>query len=79
MTTARVVGNPTQIWKTHLAVGRLAAMRGQHDAARDAYRAARGVIEETKGGLRDERLRATFERSPVFRPVYDPSGPSDPT
>jgi hypothetical protein len=61
------------------SVGRLAAMRGQHDAARDAYRAARGVIEETKGGLRDERLRATFERSPVFRPVYDPSGPSDPT
>jgi hypothetical protein len=52
------------------------------DASRgaiDAYRAARGVIEETKGGLRDERLRATFERSPVFRPVYDPSGPSDPT
>ena len=76
MTAAHAVGNPTQLWKTHLAVGRLAAARGRHDGARGAYSAARGVIERMKASLRDEHLRAAVERSLVFRPVYDLSDPA---
>jgi class 3 adenylate cyclase/tetratricopeptide (TPR) repeat protein len=76
LVASRTVGNPTQLWKTHLALGRLRAATGQHDVAREAYRAARGVVERTTAGLRDESLRATVERSPLFRELYDLSGPA---
>jgi tetratricopeptide (TPR) repeat protein len=73
---ARVVGNPTQLWKTHLAVGHLRAATGRTDAAREAYRAAREVVERIKAGLRDEALRTSAERASAFREVYDLSGPA---
>jgi class 3 adenylate cyclase/tetratricopeptide (TPR) repeat protein len=76
MAAARVVGNPTQLWKTHLALGRLRTATGRHEGARDAYRAAREIIERTTGGVRDQGLRAIAERSPMFREVYDLSGPA---
>ena len=71
LTIAQVIGNPTQLWKTHLALGRLHAATRKPEAAQQAYGAARAVIERIKGSLRDPGLRASLEGSPLIRRVYD--------
>jgi tetratricopeptide (TPR) repeat protein len=68
---AEAIGNPTQLWKTHLAFGHLHAERGKPDAARQAYLAAREVIERVKANLRNPGLRASLETAPTIRHVYD--------
>lgn len=62
LTLASRVGNPTQLWRTHVAWGRLCAARHRHEEADVAYRAARAVLERVKAGLRDPMLRASVER-----------------
>ena len=76
MAGARVVGNPTQLWKTYVAVGRLRSATGRREATAEAYRAAREIVERMKSTLRNEALRAGVERAPAFREVYDLSGPA---
>ena len=73
---AELIGNPTQLWKTHLAFGRLHAEAKQHRAAQQAHRAAREVIDRVKGSLRHPGLRASLENDPLIRQVYDLSGPA---
>src|SRR5262249_25562746 len=72
LTLAQAVGNPTQLWKTHLTLGRLYAEARRPDQARQAYQAAREVIERVKVSLQDPGLRASLARSPLFQPVYNP-------
>jgi tetratricopeptide (TPR) repeat protein len=57
---AREVGNPPQLWKTHLAWGDLRTTQGRADDARAAYRAALSIVEGVAAALEDEDLRATF-------------------
>jgi tetratricopeptide (TPR) repeat protein len=71
LTLAQAVGNPTQLWKTHLAYGHFYAAIKQPEMAQQAYGAARDVIERVKGSLRDPGLRAGLEGSPLMRRVYD--------
>jgi class 3 adenylate cyclase/tetratricopeptide (TPR) repeat protein len=73
---AQAVGNPTQLWKTHLVMGRLHTEARRPELARQAYQAAREVIERVKASLQDPGLRSSLERSPLFQPVYDLSEPS---
>jgi class 3 adenylate cyclase/tetratricopeptide (TPR) repeat protein len=61
---AQDIGNPTQLWKTHFALGGLHDARGKKEAARGAYRAARDVIEHVKSGLRNPGLRAALGAAP---------------
>jgi hypothetical protein len=68
---AQAIGNPTQLWKTHLAMGRLHAEARRPESARQAYRAARAVIDQVKARVQDPRLRAGLEQSPLFQQVYD--------
>ncbi len=70
LTLARGIGNPTQIWKTHAALGRLHGEHRKPDAAHAAYLAAREVIDGIKNRLRDERLRASLDASPSIQRVY---------
>jgi tetratricopeptide (TPR) repeat protein len=68
---AQQIGNPTQLWKTHLVLGRLHDEQGQREAARAAYRAARDVIDRVKASLQTPPLRASLEQAPFIRMVYD--------
>jgi tetratricopeptide (TPR) repeat protein len=72
---ASSIGNPTQLWKTHAAWGRLHAARQRPDAAREAYRAASAVIERVRAGLRDPGLRASLAEAPAVREVTALAGP----
>jgi class 3 adenylate cyclase/tetratricopeptide (TPR) repeat protein len=68
---AQAVGNPTQLWKTHFALGRLQAEVNRPEQARQTYRAARAVIEQVKAKLRNSELRAGLENSSLIQHVYD--------
>jgi transcriptional regulator with AAA-type ATPase domain/tetratricopeptide (TPR) repeat protein len=72
---AEAIGNPTQLWMTRAALGRLHAARGRHDLADEAYRAARDVVDRVKGSLRDDGLRTSLGRAPAVRHLYDLAGP----
>ena len=71
LSVAEAIGNPPQLWKTHTALGRLHADLRQPETARRAWEAARAVIERVRTGLRHERLRASLERAPEVRRVYE--------
>ena len=75
LTLARGIGNPTQIWKTHAALGRLHAERQEPDAAHAAYLSARKIIDGIKNRLRDERLRASLDASASIQSAYTLGAP----
>ncbi len=68
---ARAIGSPTQLWKTHLAVGRLHSEAKRPDLARPAYQAARAIVDQVRAGFRSPELRFSFERAPLVQRVYD--------
>lgn len=67
---AQAVGNPTQIWKTHLALGRLHSAAKRPEQARQAYHAACQVIDQIKANIQNSTLQAGLEQSPLIRNVY---------
>jgi hypothetical protein len=71
LSLAQTVGNPTQLWKTHLALGRLQDEAKRPEMAHKAYCAAREVIDRVKKNLQDPGLRASFDRSLLIRQIYE--------
>ena len=68
---ANNVGNPTQLWKTHLALGQLCRDTRRAKQARTSFAAARNVIEGIGGSLRNPELKEGFERSSLIREVLE--------
>lgn len=73
MTFAERVGNPTQLWKTHLALERLYADTRRAEPARAASAAASRVIDGIGRSLRTEELKQASSRSPLFQSVREHS------
>lgn len=48
LTLAQSIGNPTQLWKTHLAIGRLHTEARRREKAQQAYQAACAVIDRSR-------------------------------
>jgi class 3 adenylate cyclase/tetratricopeptide (TPR) repeat protein len=71
LTIAQAIGNPSQLWKTHLAFGRLYTETKKLEAARQAHHTAREVIDRIKASLQNPGLRMSLENSPVIQRVYD--------
>jgi class 3 adenylate cyclase/tetratricopeptide (TPR) repeat protein len=71
LTYAKRVGNPTQLWKTHLALGLLHRDARRTDPARASFAAAREVIDGIGRSLQTPELKDGFERSPIFRAVSE--------
>jgi tetratricopeptide (TPR) repeat protein len=67
---ALAIGNPTQLWKTHVALGRLYSQGKKPEQAEQAFNAARGVIERVKANLRNAELRASLENAPMIQKIY---------
>ena len=61
LAAARAIGNPTHVWKTHAAIGRLHDARHDAGAARAAYDAAREVLDGVRSRLAHPELRASLE------------------
>jgi transcriptional regulator with AAA-type ATPase domain/tetratricopeptide (TPR) repeat protein len=58
------LGNPVQLWKSELALGRCLQDAGRVDDARQAFQRAFTVMQRVRERLRDERLRQAFEKNP---------------
>jgi class 3 adenylate cyclase/tetratricopeptide (TPR) repeat protein len=71
LTMAQEVGNPTQLWKTYVALGHFHRTAKRPEQARQTYHAARAVIDHIKGNLQSAELRACLEGSPLIQQVYD--------
>ena len=71
LTIAQAIGNPSQLWKTHLALGQLQAQAKRREQAQRSFQAAREVIDQIKGRLQNPVLQASLEHSPVVQHVYD--------
>jgi tetratricopeptide (TPR) repeat protein len=67
LAVAKAIRNPTQLWRTNAALGQYHAQRRQKDAARSAYKAARGVIDSLLVGLSTPQLRGALERLPIVQ------------
>jgi tetratricopeptide (TPR) repeat protein len=64
---AQALGNPTQLWKTHVALGRLQTEARRPEQARQAHDAACQVIEQVKARLQNPALRISLEH---ILPIY---------
>ncbi len=70
---AERIGNPTQLWKTHLAVGQLYRDTRRIDPARASLAAARAVIVDIGRSLQTPELKEGFARSALIREVDEQS------
>jgi class 3 adenylate cyclase/tetratricopeptide (TPR) repeat protein len=70
------IDNPTQLWKTHVALARLDDGRHRPDLARRHWDAARGVIKRVLDHLRHPGLRASFVSAPLVREALEGELPS---
>jgi class 3 adenylate cyclase/tetratricopeptide (TPR) repeat protein/ribosomal protein L40E len=71
LTVAQAIGNPTQLWKSHAALGRLYTDTQKPELAGQEFRSAQEVIDRMKRSLRNPGLRASLESAPMIQRVYD--------
>jgi len=68
---AEVISNPTQLWKTHFAMGKLYAAAAKQEKARVSYLAARDIIDHVKKGLQHPELQNSLASYSLIRRVYE--------
>jgi tetratricopeptide (TPR) repeat protein len=68
---AKAIGNPTQLWKTYLTIGRLHTKAKRQDMAEQAYGAAREIINKIIASLQDQKLRTSLKGYPSIRQIFD--------
>jgi tetratricopeptide (TPR) repeat protein len=68
------LGNPPQLWKTHVALGDLRRAQGRSAGARAAYAEALAVVERVAAGLADETLGTTLRRSEHVQAIRRTAG-----
>ena len=68
---AEHISNPTQLWKTHFALGELYAATAEPEKALFSYRAARNVIDQVKARLQNPDLKNSLASYSLIRRVYD--------
>ncbi|HEY7220727.1 MAG TPA: adenylate/guanylate cyclase domain-containing protein [Candidatus Binatia bacterium] len=68
---AQAIGNPTQLWKSHTALGGLYSDTKKPEFAQRAFQAAREVIDHMKATVQDPGLRASLENAPMMQGIYE--------
>ncbi|UCD81042.1 MAG: AAA family ATPase, partial [Desulfobacterales bacterium] len=71
LSIAESISNPTQLWKTHFAMGRFYTATAKQEKARVAYRTARDVIDHVKAGLQHPDLQNSLASDSLIRRVYE--------
>jgi len=75
LTIAKAIGNPTQLWKTYLIMGRLHTKAKRQEMVEQAYGAAREIINKIIASLQDPELRTSLKSCPMIRQIFDLSSP----
>jgi tetratricopeptide (TPR) repeat protein len=63
------LGNPVQRWKSEIALGNMLQDAGRTSDAKRAFQCAFDVMQQVRQTLREERLRAAFEKNPDLKLV----------
>ena len=71
LSIAKVVSNPTQLYKTHFSMGNFYRASGRTEPAQASYRAARDVVDHINYSIQNPDLRSGFEKSMLIRRVYE--------
>ena len=71
LSIAQFISNPTQLWKTHAAIGKFQYNNGKQDQSKESYRAAREVVDRIKAGLHNDKLRSSLEDFDQMRELYE--------
>ena len=64
------IGNPTQLWRTHAALGCLYRDTDRRDLSGASARSVRAVIEKMARHAVTQDLSGSVEQSPIFRSAY---------
>jgi hypothetical protein len=68
--SAIALENPTEIWKTHYAMGSLYSGRGEGKQAKTHFHAAREVVQGIAEGLTDPQLKQGFLEAQPVRDIF---------
>jgi len=71
LSIAQAIHNPTQLWKTQLALGQYYRRRRQPDKAGQSLRAAREVIDQVLSSLQTPSLRQSLKSDPLVQRVCE--------
>jgi tetratricopeptide (TPR) repeat protein len=71
LSIAQAIRNPTQLWKTHLALGQYYRRRKQPEQAQQSLRAARDVIDQVLSSLQTPGLRQSLQSYPLVQRVVE--------
>jgi uncharacterized protein HemY len=63
---AKKLGNPYQLWKTHLDLGKLKEAQDFNPQAQEQYKEALEVIEKIGSNLKDGKIRKIFLNSDLI-------------
>ncbi len=74
LTLAESLGNPTQLWRTQLAMSQLLVDTKQADKARAVEQSAQDTLDRIGARLRGQNLRDAFNASSVIKEAYALSG-----
>ena len=69
--TARAIGNPTQLWRGHVVVARLAEARADAPSAQNEWAAAKQVIDSMMTAMADKALAECLQALPVVREIKE--------
>ena len=72
---AQSIDNPTQLWKTHVALASLNTGRHRRDLAQQEWEAAREVINRIRDNIRHPGLCTSFSYSPMIHKVLESETP----
>jgi tetratricopeptide (TPR) repeat protein len=70
LTQAKQLGNPTQLWKTHQALGILLLKQDKADQAGIQFQAALKVVQDIADGLTDAALKAGYLHSEPIQELF---------
>jgi tetratricopeptide (TPR) repeat protein len=73
---AQSIDNPTQLWKTHVALASLGTGRQRRDLAQQEWEAACKVINRIRDNIRHPGLGTSFSSSPMIHKVLESEPPS---
>ena len=71
LTIAKAIGNPTQLWKTYLTMGRLHTKAKRQQMAEQAFGAAREIVNKIIASLQEPELRTSLKSYPLIRQIID--------
>ena len=71
VSSAKAIGNPTQLYKAYHSMGRLQKKAGNPELTHAAYQSALRVVNNVRSELQETEMKTSFEHLPLVEHVLD--------